>query len=272
MSAPRVVFITGATDGLGRCTAERLASPGAHLLVHGRDTARGHAVVAAVEAAGGSATFHQADFASLDAVRRMGDAIAAAHPQIDVLINNAGIAVPGAERRVSADGHELHFAVNALAAFLLTHRLRASLGRERPSRIIHVASVGQSPIDFDNVMLERGYDGMRAYCQSKLANVMFSFDLAEELKNANVASTSLHPGTYMDTHMVRSAGIRPLNTVESGADAVLALVNRPHDAITGRYFDVQRESRANAQAYDAAARRKLRLLSLDLTGLGTRPA
>jgi NAD(P)-dependent dehydrogenase (short-subunit alcohol dehydrogenase family) len=268
----RVILITGATDGLGRRTAERLAAPDVHLLVHGRDSARGQAVVAAIEAAGGSATFHRADFASLEAVRGMGEAIAAAHPQLDVLINNAGIAIPGGKRSVSTDGYELHFAVNYLAPFLLTHLLRACLGRDRPSRVIHVASAGQSPIEFDNVMLDRGYDGMRAYCQSKLANIMFSFDLAQELEGARIASASLHPGTYMDTSMVRAAGIQPLNTVESGADAVLALVNTPSDAVSGRYFDVKREARALAQAYDSAARQKLRQLSLELTGVDTRSA
>jgi len=276
MSPRRTILITGATDGLGRRIAERLAAPGTHLLIHGRDAARGRDVAAAVEAAGGTAVFHQADFASLDAVRGMAQAIAAAEPQIDVLINNAGIAIPGAKRALSADGHELHFAVNYLAGFLLTHRLRDCLGRGQPERIIpgriipgrviHVASAGQNPIDFGDVMLERGYDGMRAYCQSKLAQIMFSIDLAQELKASKVTSVSLHPSTYMDTGMVRKAGIHPLNTVETGADAVLALVSA-NDSVSGRYFDVQREVRANAQTYDTEARRKLRALSLELTGI-----
>jgi NAD(P)-dependent dehydrogenase (short-subunit alcohol dehydrogenase family) len=265
MSARRTILITGATNGLGGRIAERLAAPGTQILIHGRDAARGRDVAAAIEAAGGTAAFHQADFASLDAVRGMAQAIAAAEQQIDVLINNAGIAIPGGKRALSADRHELHFAVNYLAGFLLTHRLRDGLGRERPSRIIHVASAGQTPIDFGDVMLERGYDGMRAYCQSKLAQIMFSIDLAQELKASNVTSVSLHPSTYMDTGMVRKAGIHPLNTVETGADAVLALVNA-NDSVSGRYFDVQREVRANAQAYDTEARRKLRALSLELTG------
>jgi NAD(P)-dependent dehydrogenase (short-subunit alcohol dehydrogenase family) len=253
MSAQKIVVITGATDGLGRRLAERLAAPGTHLHVHGRDAARGRAVVSAVEAAGGTATFHRADFASLDAVRGLAEAIAASGSPVDLLINNAGIAIPGGARALSADGHELHFAVNYLAGFLLTHRLR-------PSRVIHVASAGQQAIEFDNVMLTRGYDGMRAYCQSKLAQIMFSIDLAETM-----TSVSLHPSTYMDTTMVRGAGIRPLNSVETGADAVLALVNAPAAAVSGRYFDVQREARANAQAYDSAARQKLREISLELT-------
>ena len=267
MAAQRVILVTGATDGLGRRVAEKLASPGTLLLVHGRDGIRGQAVVDAITASGGTATFHEVDFGSLHAVRRMAEAIAAAHPQIDVVINNAGIALPGGRRRVSDDGHELTFAVNYLAAFLLTRMLLPCLGRARPSRVINVASAGQSPIDFEDVMLEQGYDGMRAYCQSKLADIMFAFDLAEERAGSNTVSASLHPSTYMDTTMVRAAGIRPLNSVDTGAEAVLALVNNPSAAISGRYFDVQRDARAHAQAYDVAARRKLREISLELTGL-----
>jgi len=261
MAAPRVILVTGATDGLGRRVAEKLAAPGVLLLVHGRDRARGQQVVAAIEAAGGAASFHAVDFASLSAVRRMGQAIAAEHPQIDVLINNAGIALSTGPRRLSEDGHELTFAVNYLAPFLLTQVLRPSLGRT--SRVINVASAGQRAIDFSDVMLEQGYDGMRAYCQSKLAQIMHAFDLAAE----QITATSLHPSTYMDTTMVRSAGIQPLSSVETGADAVLALVNGPGTAISGRYFDVKREARASAQAYDIEARQKLKRLSLELTGL-----
>jgi NAD(P)-dependent dehydrogenase (short-subunit alcohol dehydrogenase family) len=265
MTARRTILITGATDGLGRRIAERLAAPDAHLLVHGRDPARGRAVVAAIEAADVSATFVPADFAALDAVRRMAEAIAAAHPQIDVVINNAGIAKPGSTRRKSADGFELHFAVNYLAPFLLTRLLRPRLGAAAPSRIVNVASAGQTALDFGDVMLERGYDGMRAYCQSKLAQVMNTFDLAEEFKAADITVNCLHPATYMDTAMVRDSGISPLNSVETGTDAVMALVALK--GATGRYYDVQREARANAQAYDLEARRKLRELSVALAGL-----
>jgi NAD(P)-dependent dehydrogenase (short-subunit alcohol dehydrogenase family) len=133
--------------------------------------------------------------------------------------------------------------------------------------VINVASAGQNPIDFGNVMLEHGYDGMRAYCQSKLADIMFAFDLAQERAGSNLAAASLHPSTYMDTGMVRAAGITPITPVEVGAEAVLALVNNPAASVSGRYFDVKREARASPQAYDAEARRKLRALSLELTGL-----
>jgi NAD(P)-dependent dehydrogenase (short-subunit alcohol dehydrogenase family) len=264
MARDRVILITGSTDGLGRRVAEKLAAPGVHLLVHGRDAARGQAVVDAVTRAGGSAKFFAADFSALSEVRRLAAAVAAEHAQLDVLINNAGIAKPGTQRRESADGFELHFAVNYLAGFLLTRLLRPLLGAAVSSQVVNVASAGQTPIDFGDVMLGRGYDGMRAYCQSKLAQVMDTFDLVEELKGTNITANCLHPATYMDTAMVRDSGASPLNSVETGADAVLALVARK--GTTGRYYDVQREARANAQAYDLDARRKLRAISLAFTG------
>ncbi len=265
MPRDRVILVTGSTDGLGRRVAETLAAPGVHLLVHGRDAARGKAVVEAVAQAGGSARFFAADFGALREVRRLAETVRAEHAQLDVLINNAGIAKPGRSRRESADGFELHFAVNYLAPFLLTRLLRPLLGAQASSRVVNVASAGQLPIDFADVMLARGYDGMRAYCQSKLAQVMDTFDLAEELNAANITVNCLHPATYMDTAMVRDSGASPLNSVETGADAVLALVNG--QGVTGRYYDVQREARAHAQAYDGTARRKLQELSLELVGL-----
>jgi NAD(P)-dependent dehydrogenase (short-subunit alcohol dehydrogenase family) len=265
-----IILVTGATDGLGRRVTERLAAPDVHLLVHGRDAGRGQEVVEAVEAARGSARFYQADFASLKAVRRLAETIAAEHPQIDVLINNAGIALDNAPRQTSEDGHELTFAVNYLAPFLLTRLLLPCLGRERASRIINVASAGQAPVDFNNVMLEHGYEPMLAYRQSKLAQIMFTFDMAEELKDTRVTTATLHPSTYMDTTMVRNGGITPISSVETGADAVIALVEKSVEAVSGKYFDVQRESRANGQAYDIEARRKLRNLSMKLTGLEAR--
>lgn len=266
MPDKRIILITGATDGLGRRIAEKLAGPATHLILHGRDAARGKAVVATVEQARGPAEFHQADFASLAGIRQLAEAVRSKHDQLDVLVNNAGIALLGGKRHESADGFELTFAVNYLSTFLLTYLLRPVLGATRPSKVVNVASAGQSPIDFDNVMLERGYEGYKAYAQSKLAQILFTFDLAEETKGTNVTANCLHPATYMDTTMVRQGGITPINSVDTGADAVLALVNDTK-SLTGRYFDVQRETKANAQAYDRDARRRLKALSLKLTGL-----
>ncbi|WP_414833125.1 SDR family NAD(P)-dependent oxidoreductase [Afifella sp. YEN Y35] len=265
MPKQRIIFITGSTDGLGRRVAERLTTSGVHIVLHGRDVDRGQAVAASIAKGGGSASFHRADYASLSDVVALADAVTRTHAHLDALVNNAGIADFHGPRRESRDGIELNFAVNYLAPFLLTHLLKPILGVERPSRIINVAAAGQMPIDFDNVMLERNYDGRRACAQSKLANIMHAFDLARELDPARVTANALHPATFMDTGMVRATGIRPVNSVETGADAILALLMRPDLAGTsGLYFDGQQDARANPQAYDTDARRRLRTLSIGL--------
>ena len=184
-----VVLITGATDGLGRALAHDLVGRGDEVLVHGRDPERLAATVDEIRAATGvEVASYRADLAELAQVRELADRVAADHPALDVLVNNAGIGadVPGGgERQESVDGHELRFAVNYLAGHLLTRRLLPSLqaaGTERgPARIVMVSSAGQAAIDFDDVMLERDYSGWRAYCQSKLAQILDAYDLADEL-------------------------------------------------------------------------------------------
>ncbi|CAN5719468.1 SDR family oxidoreductase [soil metagenome] len=263
----QIVLITGSTDGLGREVALRLAATGAHVIVHGRNVERGRAVVAEIEADGkGSASFHAADFASLEEVRRFAETILRDHDRLDVLINNAGIWLTDDERRLSEDGHELQFAVNYLSSYLLTRMLLPRLRGSAPARIINVASGAQRPIDFDDVMMEHGYTGSRGYAQSKLAQVMFTVDLAGELEGTGVAVYALHPSTLMNTQMVRDAGVAPRSSVEDGARAVLQLVTAP-DIESGTYFNVMNPARANDQAYDAAARAQLRRLSRELTGL-----
>ncbi|OED00735.1 SDR family NAD(P)-dependent oxidoreductase [Rhizobium sp. YK2] len=265
MAHEQIIFITGSTDGLGRRIAERLSQPGTHILLHGRDRNRGQEVAASILEAGGTASFFQADFSSLAEVHRLATAVIAAHLHLDALVNNAGIADFHGPRRESGDGFELNFAVNYLAPFLLTHLLKPILGIERPSRIVNVAAAGQVPIDFDNVMLTRDYDGRRACAQSKLANIMHAFDLAQELDPSRVTANALHPATFMDTAMVRATGFTPVNSINTGADAVLALLTRPDlGGKSGLYFDGQREAKANEQAYDAHARRQLQDLSFNL--------
>lgn len=264
-AARRVILVTGSTGGLGRAVARRLAADGAHVIVHGRNRERGESLVAEIERAGtGSASFYAADLSDLDEVRRFGEAILRDYDRLDVLINNAGIWLPGSdERRLSADGHELHFAVNYLSHVLLTRMLLPLLKESEPARIINVSSAAQRPIDFDNVMLEDGYSGSRAYAQSKLAQVMFTIDLADELDGTGVRVLALHPASLMNTDMVREAGIRPRATVDEGADAVMHLVTMD-DPPSGAYFDGQRAARADRQAYDEEARAKLRALSREL--------
>jgi NAD(P)-dependent dehydrogenase (short-subunit alcohol dehydrogenase family) len=270
--AGEAVLVTGSTDGVGRLVSRRLGEAGARVLVHGRDAERGAQAVAEIEKVGGEATFLKGDLASLAEVRRLAAAVQNATDRLDILINNAGIGTAGGVRQVSVDGFELRFAVNYLAGFLLTSLLMPLLRSSAPARVVNVSSAGQQAIDFANVMLERGYSGARAYCQSKLAQVLYTFDLAEKLVGTGVSATCLHPATYMDTTMVRRAGITPVSTVDQGAEAILNLATSPTlEGRTGLYFNGLREVRPHSQAYDAEARRQLWSLSLKLTGLSNGP-
>jgi len=158
--------------------------------------------------------------------------------------------------------------VNYLSGFLLARRLLPLLKAAAPARIVNVASLGQHPIDFDDVMITRNYSGSRAYAQSKLSQIMFTIDLAAELKGSGVTVNSLHPATYMNTTMVRAGGITPISTVEQGGEAILHLVSGDDVAAkSGLFFNGMNEAKANPQAYDIAARKRLRELSFELTGL-----
>jgi NAD(P)-dependent dehydrogenase (short-subunit alcohol dehydrogenase family) len=263
-ASQRIALITGSTDGLGREVARRLAAAGAHVIVHGRNVERGRAVVAEIAASGkGSARFYQADFASLAAVRRLASDIRRDYTRLDVLVNNAGVIVP--RRELSQDGYEMQFAVNYLSGYLLTYLLQPLLEKGTSPRIVNVSSLAASALDFTDVMLERGYTSGRAYGQSKLAQVMFTIDLAEELKPKGIVVQALHPATYMDTNMVRSSGTTPTSTVEEGAEAVLNAIAT--SAPSGSYFVGQRVSTPHRQAADGEARRQVRELSRKLTGL-----
>jgi NAD(P)-dependent dehydrogenase (short-subunit alcohol dehydrogenase family) len=271
----KTVLITGSTDGVGRYVATQLAAQGANVLIHGRDAARAGTLIDEIRRAGHPApAFYQADLSSLDGARQLAKAVAGSHKRLDVFISNAGIGsrlMGSAERRTSADGHELRFAVNYLAGFLLAHRLLPLLQAAAPSRIVNVASLGQHAIDFDDVMIAKNYSGARAYAQSKLAQIMFTIDLAKQLEGTGVTVNSLHPATYMNTTMVREGGVTPVSTVEQGGEAILHLVLG--DDVAGRsglFFNGLREARADPQAYDEGARKRLRALSLELTGLSAR--
>jgi NAD(P)-dependent dehydrogenase (short-subunit alcohol dehydrogenase family) len=265
--ANRIALVTGATDGLGRAVAGELAADGWTVLLHGRDEARGQVAVEEIRArtGNGDLRLYLADLASLDEVGALADAVLGAEQRLDVLVNNAGIGGSG-PRRESRDGHELRFAVNYLAGYALTRRLLGLLRSSAPARIVNVASAGQKAIDFGDVMLERDYDGWDAYRQSKLAQVMFTFDLADELRGTGVTATCLHPATFMPTKMVTEGGIEPANTLEQGVEATLRLIRDPElENVSGVYFNGSSEARPDDQAYDEDARRRLRELSDALT-------
>ena len=258
----QTILITGATDGHGRGVAQALARRGATVLVHGRDAGRIDACVEELARLGAAnARGYRADLASLADVRALADEVTAKESRLDALVNNAGVGtrVPGdGERMVSHDGHELRFAVNYLAHDLLTRRLLPLLRASAPARIVNVSSAGQAPVDFADVMLERRYDGTTAYCRSKLAQILSTVTFAEQLRDAGVTVNALHPATFMPTKLVAT----PASSLASGVEATLRLLVDPDlEHVTGRYFDGQREAKADRQAYDGDARRKLWALS-----------
>jgi NAD(P)-dependent dehydrogenase (short-subunit alcohol dehydrogenase family) len=265
----QVILVSGATDGLGKALAGDLAARGATVLLHGRDDGRGAAALEEARRASGNdrLEWYRADLSSLGEVRALAERVTHDHEQLHALVNNAGIGstVPGGgKRQESRDGYELRFAVNYLAGYLLTRLLLPFLRASAPARIVNVSSLGQAPIDFDDVMLTRGYDGVQAYCQSKLAQVMMTIDVAGELAGTGVTVTALHPATYMPTKIVAS----PISTLEEGVRATSRLVTDASlDGVSGEFFNGMSAARANEQAYDPEARRRLRVLSDQLTGL-----
>jgi NAD(P)-dependent dehydrogenase (short-subunit alcohol dehydrogenase family) len=258
----RIALVTGATDGMGRAIARDLAERDWVVIAHGRNQERLDSLVREVPKA---ATIfpYRADFASLEEVHAFASEVAADFPRIDVLLNNAGVG-SGADRtkrEESRDGYELRLAVNYLAPFALTNQLLPTLRESASARIVNVASVGQQPIDLDDPMLARGYEGGLAYSRSKLALIAFTFELAERMRAggiANVTANALHPASLMPTTMVMEGWGYSMSTLEEGVEATLRLIEAPElEGTTGRYYDGLREARAKPQAYDATARRKL---------------
>lgn len=257
-----MILVTGATDGLGRYVTTELAKAGHEVLAHGRNPER----LRRLHDELGVDTV-QADLGELRQVDQLADEVLRRCDRLDVLVSNAGIGA-GADqhrREVSADGIELRFAVNYLAGYHLARRLVPLLVASAPARVVNVASIGQEEIDFADPLLERSYSGMRAYRQSKLAQIMATVDLADELREKGVTVNALHPATLMPTAMVREgwAGA-PVSTLEQGGAATLRLVlDEGLASTTGCYFDSTAPDPAtpHRQASDAEARRRLRELS-----------
>jgi NAD(P)-dependent dehydrogenase (short-subunit alcohol dehydrogenase family) len=265
----QTILITGATSGLGRELARSLAQQGATLLLHGRDLKLGLETVEEIKEATGNQhlQFFQADLSSLREVDGLARQIISGVNRLDVLVNNAGVGFgkDASNREVSPDGYELRFAVNYLAPYLLTERLISLLKTSAPARIVNVASVGQAPLRFENIMFTRGYDGVTAYRQSKLAMVAWTFDLAERLAGSGITVNALHPASLMPTKMVLEAGWQTMSSVEEGLKATLRLVIDPLlQNVTGEYFDGLRLAKANAQAYDKTVQQRLAALSQEM--------
>jgi retinol dehydrogenase-14 len=271
--AGKTVLVTGGTGGIGKATAARLAAMGAQVGITGRDIARTRAVAAEIAVASGNPAVDPfpADMSSQAEVRRLAGEVLAAYPRLDVLVNNVG----GfwATRRLTADGLERTFAVNHLAPFLLTGRLTASA----PARIVTVSSGAQTTgkIDFGDLQGERRYSGQRAYSQSKLANILFTYELARRLDGTGVTATVLHPGVVRSGFAAEDPSpmlklflplIRLfLKTPEKGAPTSIYLASSPEvEGVTGTYFADSKPRASSPASRDTATAARLWQISLDL--------
>jgi len=275
----RTVLITGGTSGIGRATAIGLAGMGARVGITGRDIARTRAAAADIAAASGNPAVDPfpADMSSQAEVRRLASAVLAAYPRLDVLVNNVG----GfwATRRVTADGLEHTFAVNHLAPFLLTDLLLGRLKASAPARIVTVSSAaqGMGKINFDDLQGERRYSGQQAYNQSKLANVLFTYELARRLDGTGVTATAVHPGVVRTGFAAEDPPpmwkiFLPLvrlflKTPEKGAATSIYLASAAEvEGVTGKYFADSKPKTSSPASYDTAAAARLWQVSADLAG------
>jgi retinol dehydrogenase 14 len=277
--AGRTVLVTGATGGIGRATALGLAALGAHLAITGRD--RGSTQGAAGElraAGGGQVAVFVADLSSQSQVRRLAEEALQRLSRIDVLVNNVG--GHWNTRHVTADGLERTFALNHLAPFLLTNLLLDRLQQSAPARVVTVSSNAhaQGRIDFDDLQGERSYSGAQAYSQSKLANVLFTYELARRLPATSVTANALHPGVTRTSFGAEDPGgvqrllvplMRPfMKAPAQGAATSIHLASAPDlEQVTGRYFANSKPKRSSKRSYDEAAAARLWRVSADLVGL-----
>jgi retinol dehydrogenase-14 len=275
----RTVLVTGGSDGIGRATALGLAAMGAHLAITGRDRGRTEDAAREIHAAGsGQVDVFVADLSSQSQVRRLAGEVLQSLPRIDVLVNNAG--GYWNTRHVTADGLERTFALNHLAPFLLTNLLLDRLKHSAPARVVTVSSNVQAigRIDFEDLQGERSYSGARAYNQSKLANVLFTYELARKLQATLVTANALHPGMVRTSFGAEDPGsvqrlftpfMRPfMKAPGRGAATSVHLVSAPDlEQVTGRYFASSKPRRSSRRSYDQAAAARLWQVSADLAGL-----
>jgi NAD(P)-dependent dehydrogenase (short-subunit alcohol dehydrogenase family) len=258
----KTALVTGATSGLGRAVVIALSEQGLRVLVHGRDAHRVGLLVEELRSGGEAAEPFVADLASLAEVRLLAERVRARCPVLDVLINNAGVGFgppPQTTRELSADGHELRFAVNYLAPVLLARSLTPLLLASAPARVVNVGSAGQATVDFDDIEFTSHYHGVEAYRRSKFALAAFTIDLADELPGEAVTVNCLHPASFMDTGMVRDTGVTPWAPVAEGVPPVLNLaIGAAAAQRTGQYFDRTQRAKAHPLVYDEHVRARLR--------------
>jgi NAD(P)-dependent dehydrogenase (short-subunit alcohol dehydrogenase family) len=278
--AGRICVVTGATRGIGRASAAGLGRLGATVVLiarrreDGERTSREIADHSTVPPA-----VVTADLASQASIREAAAELRRLYPHLHVLVNNAGLITR--RRELTVDGLELQFAVNHLAYFLLTNLLLDQLKAGAPSRIINVSSGAHSGarLDFDDLQGERGYDGNRAYSRTKLANILFTYELARRLQGTGVTANCLHPGVigtqlladYMGIPIAGRALARTFGaSPEKGAETIIYLATSPDvETVTGKYFEAKRERRSSRESYDEAAARRLWDVSESLTSLSS---
>ena len=279
--AGKTVLITGATSGIGRATALGLARMGAHLAITGRDRVRTEDAAREIRAAGGGqADMLVAELSSQSEVRRLAEEVLQSLSRIDVLINNVGGYWD--TRHVTVDGLERTFALNHLAPFLLTNLLLDKLKQSAPARVVMVSSNAHAAgrIDFGDLQGERSYSGARAYSQSKLANILFSYELARRLPATSVTANALHPGLVNTSFGAEDpAGVQKLlvpllrpfmKSPARGAATSIHLASAADlERVTGRYFANSKPTRSSKPSYDEAAAARLWQVSGDLVDLTT---
>jgi NAD(P)-dependent dehydrogenase (short-subunit alcohol dehydrogenase family) len=266
----KTILVTGATDGIGKQTALELAGMGARVLLHGRSRARAEATLSEIRSATASRSLDLfvADLASIQQVHQLAAAVSEKYDRLHVLINNAGLIMN--ERQLTEDGLETTFAVNHLAHFLLTHLLLDSLKRSAPARIVNVSSMTHQgvQVDFDNLQGERSYSGYGAYSLSKLANILFTYELAERLAGTGVTANALHPGVIGTKLLRQGFGGAGGGDLGAGAQTPLYLASSPEvEGVTGQYFIRRQAVEPSALAYDRDLRRRFWEVSERLAGL-----
>ncbi|HWI00727.1 MAG TPA: SDR family oxidoreductase [Propionibacteriaceae bacterium] len=275
----KTVLVTGASGGIGKATAMGLATMGAHVAITGRSSARTQQAAHEIRAASGrQVEVFVADLSSRVELRKLADQVLQRLCRIDVLVNNVG--GYWNTRQLTADGVERTFALNHLAPFLLTNLLIDRLTHSGAARVVTVASNAQAlgRIDFEDLQGERSYSGARAYNQSKLANVLFSYELARRLAGSRVTANALHPGVVSTTFGAEDPGLiqrllvpfmRPfMKTPAQGAATSIHLASAPDlERVTGRYFSNRKPKRSSAASYDQAAASRLWQASAELVGL-----
>ncbi|MCH4889218.1 SDR family NAD(P)-dependent oxidoreductase [Acidaminobacter sp. JC074] len=261
----KTALITGSTDGLGKGVAIELARKNYRVLLHGRDPEKGMALVNDIKILTGNKNmcYYNADFSDLNAVKELAREIIENEASLDVLVNNAGLGIEDS-KRLSHQGHEMLFQVNYLATYMMTRMLTGLLSNSYDGRIVNIASAGQEPLDFSDVMLDKAWSGYQAYCQSKLSQIAMTFELADELFVKGISINALHPASMMPTKIVSHS----IDTLEMGIKSVVKLVDDEDlKSVTGKYFFKTVQAESHEWAYDKKSRVKLINLSYDLTGL-----